>query len=74
MNFTDEDISLILTALKFSADKHRNQRRKDADSLPCINHPILLEGLVDIETLMVSEVKRMNNQDRIQLEIFSDYI
>lgn len=31
---------LIIKALSFSADKHRNQRRKDADSTPYINHPI----------------------------------
>jgi len=38
--FKDEDISLILAALKFSAERHRNQRRKDHESTPYINHPI----------------------------------
>ncbi|MCK5718604.1 MAG: bifunctional (p)ppGpp synthetase/guanosine-3',5'-bis(diphosphate) 3'-pyrophosphohydrolase [Thiomargarita sp.] len=33
------DISLFLTALKFSAYKHRNQRRKNRIT-PYINHPI----------------------------------
>ncbi|MBO0798640.1 MAG: bifunctional (p)ppGpp synthetase/guanosine-3',5'-bis(diphosphate) 3'-pyrophosphohydrolase [Blastocatellia bacterium] len=33
-------MSLLLTAIKFSADKHRNQRRKGADASPYINHPI----------------------------------
>src|SRR6186997_3356629 len=30
----------ILKALKFSSQKHRNQRRKDRDASPYINHPI----------------------------------
>jgi guanosine-3',5'-bis(diphosphate) 3'-pyrophosphohydrolase len=30
----------LLKALKFSAGKHRNQRRKDHDLSPYINHPI----------------------------------
>lgn len=34
------DISLFLKALKFSAEKHRSQRRKDEQASPYINHPI----------------------------------
>lgn len=34
------DISLFLKALKFSAEKHRGQRRKDEQASPYINHPI----------------------------------
>jgi GTP diphosphokinase / guanosine-3',5'-bis(diphosphate) 3'-diphosphatase len=37
--YNEQDISLLLTAIKFSADKHRSQRRKGTD-LPYINHPI----------------------------------
>ena len=36
----DESIGLILKALRFSAEKHTDQRRKDAKSSPYINHPI----------------------------------
>jgi len=36
------DLTLIFKALEFAADKHRNQRRKDVDSTPYINHPIAL--------------------------------
>ena len=36
----DESIGIILKALRFSAEKHRNQRRKDAEASPYINHPI----------------------------------
>lgn len=34
------DISLFLKAMKFSAEKHRDQRRKDEQASPYINHPI----------------------------------
>lgn len=30
----------LLRAIVFAADKHRQQRRKDADASPYINHPI----------------------------------
>lgn len=36
----DESTGLILKALRFSADKHSEQRRKDAKASPYINHPI----------------------------------
>ena len=36
----------MITALAFAADKHRNQRRKDADASPYINHPIALANLL----------------------------
>jgi len=34
------DLALLLRALAFSAEKHRNQRRKDVELSPYINHPI----------------------------------
>jgi guanosine-3',5'-bis(diphosphate) 3'-pyrophosphohydrolase len=40
MVFSESDLSLILKALRFSADKHRHQRRKGEDASPYINHPI----------------------------------
>ena len=36
----------LMTALTFAADKHKNQRRKDADASPYINHPIALVNLL----------------------------
>jgi GTP diphosphokinase / guanosine-3',5'-bis(diphosphate) 3'-diphosphatase len=36
----DESIGWILQALRFSAERHTDQRRKDAKSSPYINHPI----------------------------------
>ena len=40
------EISLILKALEFAALKHRDQRRKDAESSPYINHPIALASVL----------------------------
>src|SRR5487761_2225837 len=36
----------LIKALAFAADKHRNQRRKDADASPYINHPIALANVL----------------------------
>jgi guanosine-3',5'-bis(diphosphate) 3'-pyrophosphohydrolase len=36
----DHSVGLILRAMRFSAEKHRDQRRKDSKSSPYINHPI----------------------------------
>lgn len=42
----NEDLSLIFKALDFAAKKHRDQRRKDAQATPYINHPIELADLL----------------------------
>src|SRR5215212_7420446 len=36
----DESTGSLLKALRFSAEKHSDQRRKDARASPYINHPI----------------------------------
>jgi len=53
-----EDLSLVLKAAFFSGEKHKKQRRRDADETPYINHPlevayILLDegGITDAATL-----------------------
>ena len=40
------DIALILKAASFAAHKHRDQRRKDAEATPYINHPLALASLL----------------------------
>src|SRR5437762_8259474 len=52
------DLALLLKALAFAAHKHRDQRRKDAQASPYINHPIALAdvlvneaGVTDVEVL-----------------------
>jgi guanosine-3',5'-bis(diphosphate) 3'-pyrophosphohydrolase len=54
----EADLKLLLKALAFAAHKHKDQRRKDVDASPYVNHPISLadilcnEGHVtDIETI-----------------------
>jgi guanosine-3',5'-bis(diphosphate) 3'-pyrophosphohydrolase len=37
---------IFIKALAFAADKHKNQRRKDAESSPYINHPIALVNIL----------------------------
>lgn len=36
----------FIRAVAFAAEKHRNQRRKDADASPYINHPIALANVL----------------------------
>jgi len=52
------ELALLLKALAFAAHKHRDQRRKDAEASPYINHPIALAdvlvnegGVADFEVL-----------------------
>ena len=40
------ELALLLKALAFAAHKHRDQRRKDADASPYINHPIALADVL----------------------------
>lgn len=42
----ESDLGLILKALEFAARKHRDQRRKGAEGMPYINHPIALANLL----------------------------
>jgi len=41
--------ALLLEAVAFAAEKHRHQRRKDAEASPYINHPIALANLLKRE-------------------------
>ncbi|MFQ5487290.1 MAG: HD domain-containing protein [Gammaproteobacteria bacterium] len=57
-HITTEDLALIFRALAFAAHKHRDQRRKDPQASPYINHPIALAHVLcnecevhDVETL-----------------------
>jgi len=42
----DDRLGGILDALQFAAHKHRDQRRKDLESSPYINHPIALANVL----------------------------
>ena len=41
-----DGLALLLKALAFAAHKHRDQRRKDAEASPYINHPIALADVL----------------------------
>lgn len=40
------NLALLLKALAFAASKHKDQRRKDVDASPYINHPIALADVL----------------------------
>src|SRR5450631_3923740 len=51
----------LLATIEFAAAKHRNQRRKDAEASPYINHPLQVAhvlategGVSDLTTLMAA--------------------
>jgi guanosine-3',5'-bis(diphosphate) 3'-pyrophosphohydrolase len=46
MKISQEDLKQLLKALAFAAHKHKDQRRKDTDSSPYINHPITLANIL----------------------------
>lgn len=43
---TEQELKLLLKALTFAAHKHKDQRRKDPDASPYINHPISLANIL----------------------------
>jgi len=58
MSINEADLELLLKALAFAAHKHKDQRRRDVDASPYINHPISLADILcneakvtDIETI-----------------------
>ena len=48
-------LALLLKALAFAAHKHRDQRRKDAEASPYINHPIALAHVL-VKEGRISEI------------------
>jgi GTP diphosphokinase / guanosine-3',5'-bis(diphosphate) 3'-diphosphatase len=44
-----KDAHLLIDALAFAACKHRDQRRKDPEASPYINHPIALSRVLSVE-------------------------
>lgn len=57
----------LLDALMFAAERHRNQRRKDIDVSPYINHPIALAQLL-------AGVGRVDDIDVLRAAILHDTI
>lgn len=46
MEPSGSQLGSFVKAVAFAAEKHRNQRRKDADASPYINHPIALANVL----------------------------
>ena len=75
------DITLILRAASFAAHKHRNQRRKDVDASPYINHPLGLArvlaeegGITDPATICAALLHdTVEDTDTTQEELESEF-
>lgn len=52
----DHGAALLIRAAAFAAHKHRNQRRKDSDASPYINHPIALANVLANEAGLVDSI------------------
>lgn len=46
MNLNEKGLSGLFAALKFAAEKHKDQRRKNAGATPYINHPLEVARLL----------------------------
>lgn len=60
-------LARVLDALAFAAHAHRNQRRKDADRTPYINHPIALLHILAVEA-------GIDDPDVLCAAVLHDYI
>jgi guanosine-3',5'-bis(diphosphate) 3'-pyrophosphohydrolase len=49
MDMIAHDLDRVIAAAAFAADRHRMQRRKDADASPYINHPLALAHILSSE-------------------------
>ena len=45
----DDTLHVLIKAVDFAARKHRDQRRKDVEASPYINHPIALARVLKVE-------------------------
>lgn len=82
----DASTGSILKALRFAAEKHRNQRRKSAEAAPYINHPIQVAEIlwrvaeVRDETLLVAAILHdtiedtATTQEEIELQFGADVL
>jgi len=46
MHMDQENLLMLLKAIRFASLKHNNHRRKDADESPYINHPIAVAEML----------------------------
>jgi len=55
----DLQVGELLRALTFAARKHKDQRRKDADASPYINHPIAVASVLATEAGVIDQLTLM---------------
>ena len=65
MNQTGDSNLFILRAIDFAARKHRDQRRKDEESSPYINHPISV-------SLLLAEIGGVSDPETLAAAILHD--
>lgn len=46
MTMEHDDLELVLKAVEFAARKHKDQRRKDVEASPYVNHPIAVANIL----------------------------
>ena len=63
----ESELKLLIKAISFAADKHKDQRRKDKEASPYINHPI---GLVEV----LVEVGKVTDIDTICAALLHDTV
>ena len=81
MTFAVDDVSLMLKAFKYAADKHQDQRRKGANAAPYINHPIAVAemlwrigGVRDASVIVAAILHdTVEDTDATLLELESDF-
>jgi len=65
----------FIKAVAFAAEKHKNQRRKDADASPYINHPIALanvlanEGGISDQVVLIAAILHDTIEDTETTEV-----
>lgn len=63
----ETDLSRVIDAVCFAAHAHRNQRRKDEDRTPYINHPLALMRILAVEAGVTDE-------DVLRAAVLHDFI
>ncbi|OHD08488.1 MAG: hypothetical protein A2086_05310 [Spirochaetes bacterium GWD1_27_9] len=62
-----EMLSILSKTLRFSSEKHKNQRRKNLDSTPYINHPIaVFDTLIKCEVIDIATLESSLLHDTIE--------
>jgi len=61
LNRPTSNVAVIISAASFAAEKHREQRRKDVDATPYINHPldvanVLIEAKVEDADILAAAI------------------